>query len=656
MVHGMDRLAVVLALSAFALCLVPAQAVGAGGGKTAQTGPADPVEIEAFVDDFWADNMQPLDIPGAVFILVKEGQILFAKGYGLADVEQHKPVDPGETLFAIGSVSKAITASAVMQLVERGKLRLDDPVDSYLTSLQIGERCSQSVTTHHLLTHTAGFDERVMGAFVTSADQLIPLAEYVARELPPCIRPPGQEMSYCNHCYGLAGLLVEEISSLPFEQYVEDNIFQPLEIRHSSFRQPLPAELDGLRATGYIFTPEIQPAPYVYAHFFPTGGAWATGEDMGRFIIGHLQGGLPGTEPVLDRETLTLMHQRQFSQDPRLEGWTYGFFEHLENGERLIGKDGDVPGFSSSLYLMPEHNLGYFLAYNATVSAQGEFMDPRMVFPSHFLQHYFSADETLRPANPSGNATRLSGVYRLSRFGHTSIDKIISPLSLLQWQISSNPDGSVTLEYPSLLGGPTSRFMEVEPGLFQDQVNGSYLTFEEDGRGRITHVYTKVTEEGVLERVAWYETVTFQALTLILMVLVFTSMLVAGLARAVRGVLRARRGQQPVQSPGAGYHRLAPWLSGILSGLNLLFLAVLAVTVLGSMTVRAPQVPSYMLGLLVIPLLTTLLALAMLAVTLLAWKDRHGSWLGRVHYALVTLAALAFVWFAAYWNLLGFKL
>jgi hypothetical protein len=316
-------------------------------------------------------------------------------------------------------------------------------------------------------------------------------------------------MSYCNHCYGLAGLLVEQVSGVPFEQYVEDNIFEPLDMRHSSFRQPLPTELDGLRGTGYIFAPEIQPAPLVYQNFFPSGGAWASGEDMGRFIVGLLQGGLAGGEPILEPETLARMHQRQFSQDPRLEGWTYGFFEHIENGQRLIGKDGDNPGFSSSLYLMPEHNLGFFFSFNATVSAGQS--DPRMIFPSTFVDRYFPADEMLLPPRPSGDASRLSGFYRWSRFGHTSIDKAISPLSLVQWRIAPNPDGTVTLTYSSLLGGQTSRWVQVAPGLFQNPENGNYLIFDEDHRGRVTHIYTKITEEGVLERVAWFETLAFQA-------------------------------------------------------------------------------------------------------------------------------------------------
>jgi hypothetical protein len=383
---------------------------------------------------------------------------------------------------------------------------------------------------------------------------------------------------------------------------------------------------------------------------------WSSGEDMGRFIIAHLQGGLLGSDPVFTQETLAQMHQRQFSQDPRLEGWTYGFFEHLENGERLIGKDGDTPGFSSSLYLMPEHNLGFFLSFNATVPAQQDVIDPRLVFPSHFLQHYFPADETLLPAKPSGDASRLSGLYRWSRFSHTSIDKAISPMSLLQWQISDNPDDSITLAYPFILGGQTSRWIEVEPGLFQNPAQGNYMVYKEDDRGRITHIYTKIAEEGVLERVAWYETLPFQGLILIFMTVVFTSVLIAQLVGAVRRLLSVHNDKQSIQPSREGYLRFTPWLSSLISGLNLLFLAGLVVTVLQSLTVRAPQVPSYMLGLLVIPLITALLSIFMLSFTLLAWKNKFGSLLGRIHFTLVTLAGLVSIWFANYWNLLGFKL
>jgi CubicO group peptidase (beta-lactamase class C family) len=602
--------------------------------------------------------MQPLNIPGAVFVLVREGQILLAKGYGRADLAKGTPVDPGETLFAIGSVSKAVTAAAVLQLVERGQLDLHAPVDDYLRSMKVGDRCAQPVTTDHLLTHTAGFDERVIGGYVLSLDQVVPLSEFEEKTLPPCIRPPRQEMSYCNHCYGLAGVVLEDISGQSFEQYVEENLFEPLTMRHSSFRQPLPPELDALRSTGYIFAPEIQPAPQAYLNFFPTGGAWASGEDMGRLMIGLLRGGLVGGETVFKPETLARMHERQFSQDPRLEGWTYGLFEHMENGERLLEKGGDFPGFSSALYLMPERNLGLFLSFNATVSAGQS--DPRLGFPSQFLDHYFPANESPLPAKPSGAAFHLAGLYRWSRFGHTSIDKAISPMLLVQWRIRAHPDGSLSLVYPSLLGGQASRWVEVETGLFQNQENGGYLTYREDRRGRITHVYTKTGEEGVLERVAWYEGLAIQASILVFLVVVFAGVLVgrpvAWLVGAIRRARPSRSERQPVRSPGRRALRLANWGSVLLSGLGLLFLAGLASSVLYSMNVRAPEVPAYMIGLLLIPLIAVLLAPGMVILTLLAWTNHTGTLPGKIECSLVSLAGLGFLWFTWYWNLLGFKL
>ena len=192
--------------------------------------------------------------------------------------------------------------------------------------------------------------------------------------------------------------------------------------------------------------------------------------------------------------------------------------------------------------------------------------------------------------------------------------------------------------------------------MFQNQASGSYLLFEEDRRGRVTHIYTKIGEEGVLERVAWYETLAFQASILVLMVVVFAAGLVARLVDVVRREPFPRRNQGTALPSGERVLHGLAWLSSLICGLSLLFLAGLALTVSQSMAIRAPQVPSYMLGLLVIPLVAFPLALFSLVFVYLAWKNRCGSLLGRIYYSLVTLTGLTFVWFAWYWNLIGFKL
>jgi hypothetical protein len=455
-------------------------------------------------------------------------------------------------------------------------------------------------------------------------------------------------MSYCNHCYGLAGYLVEEISGVPFEQYVEDEIFYPLGMDHSSFRQPLPLELAAKRAVGYIFTPEIRSAETPYSPLFPTGSLYTTGMDMAQFMIAQLAGASGSDTAILEAGTLQEMQQRQFAQHPRFEGWTYGFFEHLENGRRAIEKGGDITGFSSLMVLLPEQQSGFFLAFNATVGVSQGFADPREELRGLLLDRYFPVAEGSVTARPSGEANHLAGKYRMNRYAHTTIDKALAPLSILQWRITANDDGTITLAYPSLMGGATSRWTEVEPLLFKSLEGDGYLTVRQDEKGRITHLLVTVAEEGVLERVPWYETDTVQLVLIGFLLLAFLSVLVWP-ARALIRSLRGQRGQPC---------RLSTWsraLAGLLGVLNLVFLAGLGVGIVNSMKTMAPEIPAYLPTLLVIPFLTGALAVAVLALAVLTWRRRICSFGGRLHYSLVVLAGVLFLWFAGYWNLLGFR-
>jgi CubicO group peptidase (beta-lactamase class C family) len=611
-------------------------------------GPNDPQELEAFVDAFLGEQMEALHIPGAVFVWVQDGEVFLAKGYGYADLETREPVQPDETLFAVGSVAKVFTASAVIQLAEQGLLDLHAPVNNYLKDFQVGEGCSEPVNTAHLLTHTAGLDERLTGVFPRTPEDLVPLREYLAERLPPCVRPPGQEMSYCNHCYGLAGYLVEEISGVPFEQYVEDEIFYPLGMDHSSFRQPLPLELAAKRAVGYIFTPEIRSAETPYSPLFPTVSLYTTGLDMAQFMIAQLAGASGRDTPILEAATVQEMQRRKFAQHPRLEGWTYGFFEHLENGQRAIEKGGDITGFSSLVFLLPEQQSGFFLAFNATVGVSQGFADPREALPGLLLDRYFPLAEGSVTARASGEAKRLTGKYRMNRYAHTTIDKALAPLSIAQWRVTANGDGTITLAYPSLMGGATSRWSEVEPLLFRSLEGDGYLTVRQDERGRITHLLVTVAEEGVLERVPWYETDTVQLILIGFLLLAFLSVLVWP-ARALIRSLGEQRGQA---SPVSRWSRA---LAGLLGVLNLVFLAGLGAGIAHSLQTMAPEIPTYIPALLVIPLLTGALAVAVLVLAVLAWRRRTWSFWGGLHYSLVALAGVLFLWFAGYWNLLGFR-
>ena len=189
-------------------------------------------------------------IPGAVVVVVKDGQILAQKGYGYADVDKRTPVDPATTLFRPGSVSKLVTWTAVMQLVEQGKLDLDADINKYL-DFKVPGRDGKAITMRHIMTHTTGMEEIVRGLITSDTKDALALDAYLKRWVPTRIFAPGETPAYSNYATTLAGYIVQRVSGQPFDDYVDQHIFAPLDMKHSSFRQPLPASLQPLVSKGY---------------------------------------------------------------------------------------------------------------------------------------------------------------------------------------------------------------------------------------------------------------------------------------------------------------------------------------------------------------------------------------------------------------------
>ncbi|HEY7698254.1 MAG TPA: serine hydrolase domain-containing protein, partial [Vicinamibacteria bacterium] len=202
-------------------------------------------ELEAFLDGAIASQMRSYHVASATVSVVKDGELYFAKGYGWADREKRTSVDPEKTLFRPGSISKLFTWTSVMQLVERGKIDLDADVNTYLKDFKIPDTFpGKPVTMKHLLTHTPGFEDGALGyLLIKDEHQLVPLSASLAAHVPWRVRPPWTYSSYSNYGAALAGLIVANVSGMPFEEYVEKNIFEPLGMSHSTFREPLPKAL-----------------------------------------------------------------------------------------------------------------------------------------------------------------------------------------------------------------------------------------------------------------------------------------------------------------------------------------------------------------------------------------------------------------------------
>jgi CubicO group peptidase (beta-lactamase class C family) len=615
-----------------------------------EDGPTHPEELVTLLDDFFSEQMAVSHLPGAVFVLVKDGEIFLAKGYGYADLERQRTVVPEETVFLPGSVGKLFTAAAVMQLVEQGRLSLDSDVNKYLDDFQIPDTYPRPVTVGDLLTHTAGFDERVIGEAAATPEELVPLGQYLAQNMPARTMPPGDNISYCNHCYALAGYLVEKITGLPWEQYVDENILRPLEMRRSTVQQPPPSDLAADLAVGYIYSGgEYLEAPYPLMNIAPAGALYATATDMAHFMIAQLQKEGYEETRVLREETFQEVHERGFRNHPQLRAYTYGGFSlFTAHGQRVLSKGGDVGGFSSLLVLLPDQGLGFFTCFNAAIDPFAA-TEPRDELLTLFLDHYYpQAEEPVTP-QPSPDLARVSGNYRWNRLSRTTAEKALNPIGVLQIHLAASDNDILSVSSAVPLIRP-ARYTEIEPLLFRSLDGGDYIFFREDEGGRITHMFGRIDEEpATFEKVAWYETDTFQLGLIVLLMVGFLSVLVWPVASLV-GRLRRRQVNDPRLA------RITRWLAMAAGILNLVFVAAFAATLTQGLSGASPYPPSWFVALLVLPILTAILSVVLLVCTILAWKNRYWSLVGRVHYSLVTLVALAFVWLANYWNLLGFRL
>ena len=456
--------------------IVPAASPSGGHALTA-------TDVETFLDGFVPLQLEQNDIAGATIAIVKDGKLLFAKGYGYADVAKKQPVVADATLFRPGSISKLFTWTAVMQLAEQKKLDLNSDVNAYL-DFKIPEAFGKPVTLKNLLTHTPGFEEVIKDLFVDNSKQ-VNLGQYLKTHIPRRIYPPGTVSAYSNYGAALAGYIVERVSGRPFNQYVDENIFKPLGMTHSTMEQPLPKSLEAQMSKGYR-SASGGPKPFEAVGPAPAGSLSSTATDMARFMTAHLQGGQYGDARILRPETVSLMHSRIYDLNPAANGMAYGFYEESKNGHRIIGHGGDTEQFHSSVHLIPDANLGFFVSYNSAgigkVEARGQLW-------SAFLNRYFAdprVPQTLSTAKE--DARSVAGSYIGSRRAEGSLLRSAAVLGELV--VTPSPDGTITTSLLNSANGKPMRLREVAPLVFQDVNGEDYLAFQRDRTGRMELLYS----------------------------------------------------------------------------------------------------------------------------------------------------------------------
>jgi CubicO group peptidase (beta-lactamase class C family) len=614
-----------------------------------RSGAGDSQEVAAFFDEYFAGNLSRFHVPGATVAVVKDGEIIFSNGYGYADIEKQIPYDPDETVFWAASIAKIFSVVGVLQLYEQGLIHLDDDVNQYLDRFQIPEDDHPPITFRHLLTHTDGFEARIIGDAAKTPAGLRPLHTVVQDNLPERVAPPGEFLTYGNYGTNLAGVLVEGISGTPFNTYIDENIFQPLDMHRTTFEQVLPSEWISDLAVGYGYNDGVyDPKPFVYVNSLPQGGGRSTGIDMAHLMIALLGGGRYGNEPILGEDSIQLMFQQQFTSHPSLGGITCGLFEVFRNGQRLLIRDGDGWGFRSRMVLIPDQSMGFFVNYN---NEDADTLREDLV--SKFLDHYYPVNEQDPPTSPAdfqNQADQFAGIYRPLQADETTFFKI-ALLFAQQIQVTNDLDGILQVTPVGMgdnYGGfeGTSRWAETEPLFFQRIDGEGYLAFGRDDRGRIAYLFSGQKYHGTYRKIAWYETPGLHFFLLIVSALLFIGTLIAW---SIEAWIKRRRGASEVST----LLGRARWLAGIICALHLAFIVCITV-VMGNFVEVIYGVPTLLRVSLVLPLLAVMLTVGQLVCTVLAWKDRTWSNWGRAYYTVLTLITLAFTWWLYHWNLLGF--
>jgi CubicO group peptidase (beta-lactamase class C family) len=629
-----------------------------------QQGPTDPAELEAFLDEELGKEMEKHHIAGAAVSVVKDGKLFFAKGCGDADLKKGIPVDPERTNFRTGSIAKLFTWTAVMQLAEQGKLDLNADVNDYL-DFRIPATYPQPITLKHLMTHTAGFESLYYERLAKDPNDLEPPREWLISHMPARVSPPSDVAAYSDYGAALAGYIVARVSGEPYDRYVQEHILDPLGMAHTTARPSMPPDINAYTSVGNVYKdgafeefPDTSGMALEYADMgqpalVPAGDMQASATDMARFMIAHLRDDRysdanTAEARILNKTTMQQMHSTLYTPDPRLLGTTYGFFDFTDNGQRTIGHGGGSDPIHSLLLLLPDQDLGVFVAYNS--EGGKDLVNQHLGFQRAFFDHYYPARavEPIRPpADFAQRAGRFEGTYQITGgepgTSETTFETFVGLFGMSTVEISDSGDGTLLFKNP----WAEWRFVEVEPLYFR-QVDGQFhLLFREDDHGRITHMFTDVTPMFAFEKLNWYETLGFNMALVLGCVLMFVSTIPVVLIRFIRN---RRQGAYRKADP-----RGARVAYQIIVGISILSLLFVIGTVLSFNPVPVFGVSMIYKIVLGLGVLSAVLTVGALIYGVLAWKRGYWGIAARVHYTLVTVAALAFVWFLNYWNLLGWR-
>lgn len=438
-------------------------------------GPTDSRALERFVDSVVARGMAAERIPGAAFCFVRHAEVYLCKGYGVANVRERRPVVADSTIFRVGSISKVFTATAVMQLADRSLLDMTADVRNFLRRTPLAGDSLPRVTAEQLLDHTAGFDEIRPGTQAASQDQVLPIAQFLRNRLIG-VTTPGEITSYSTYGMTLAGLLVEQVSGLPFEEYLKRNIWTPLGMSRTSIT--VPASQRSWLAVGYeVVRDTLVPQPWEWYHTTPASSVNATAEDMAKFIVAHLREGERGGARILSDRAARYMQRQHATVHPRLPGFALGFYEDYVGQLRVIEHGGQMAGFASLLVLVPQTQDGFIIMHHRENARLRDDLKWAL------LTRYYAEARRRLPAPVAAPSFKERVALFTGRYAPTTSCHSCTPRSV-PYILEVKP----TADSTALLAAGNT-WIEVEPFLFAQKDGTGYMAFRRGSSGAVQYMF-----------------------------------------------------------------------------------------------------------------------------------------------------------------------
>jgi len=474
--------------------------------------------IASFVNKYFNSKKNEYNVPGVCVAVVKDNKEIFKAGYGYSDVKKKVVANPDTTTFPAGSVSKLFTATAIMQLYGEGKIDLYKNVEEYISDIKIQNSYDDVVNCSNLLTHSSGLDEasEINGSTLNKSEIKMQKS-YFDTHIPKVIIKPNTVSSYSNMGYNLLGYVVENVSGISFEEYIKKNILDPLQMYQSSVRIE-----DKNMASGYEYADDkYQEVPFAYQYTSGSSGIISTVTDMEHFMLMHLNSGSYNNNQIVDEAVVNKMHIKEFTNNDVFAGMAYGFIRSDRNGVEMLKHEGALPGYTTTLMLFPEENLGIYVATN---SLGGLVFDFEEAFLNHFYPTNDARTDTIKneidtinnETEKIDNVKKYVGTYRnydgysqrnlmkVAILFDDSADLIVSKSGANQLKLSEYTDGKEKIN--------TILQFDCENIFTRDDMKG-YLTFAQDDSERILYAFNDSSHK-TFEKVGYFETRPFLIFTL----------------------------------------------------------------------------------------------------------------------------------------------